>query len=194
MMIHNSSHLLLIVLIVVLLCSWIAQADLGFYENSIASYEPLANLNLNQTFIARNSLTVSSNPFAGTNNTVYVTFIGDFASSGPHALNGLQDPSVTYDISVPLDRLIGNLHSVWVENPDYDSLLLSAWKIRLRENVYELAVQETWLQTFDPVLFAETGDGFSPFADITLPSSSTLLLSVAKSYFFYSEVGLYTAN
>lgn len=169
-------------------------ADQKVYKNSVASREPNAHLNLEIPFIAHNSITINSNPFSGTNNTLYVTYVGDFSSSGPHAIPNLQIPSSLVSYSILLDRTIGQLQSVWIENKGYDSLLLSSWQIRIREHIYELKVEKTWLETWDAQLAEDVGDGFSPDADIKLPSSPTLLFPVTSNLVYYTDVGMFTDN
>lgn len=169
-------------------------ADQKVYENSVASREPNAHLNLEIPYIAHNSITINSNPFSGTNDTLFVTYIGDFSSSGPHAIPNLQFPSSLVSHSILLDRTIGQLQSVWIENKGYDSLLLSSWQIRIREQIYELKVDKTWLESWDAQLAEDVGDGFSPDADIKLPSSPTLLFPVTSSLVYYTDVGVFTDN
>lgn len=169
-------------------------ADEKHYQNSIASIEPGSHLNLEIPFIAHNTIAVNSNQFSGTNETIFVTYIGDFSSSGPHPLHDLTNPSSIVSTSILLDRTIGQLHSVWIENKGYDALLLSSWQIRIRESVYELSIEDKWLESYDAVLAAEEGDGFSPEADIKLPSSPTQLLTVKSTSLYYTDIGLHTDN
>lgn len=173
---------------------FLVQADEEFYQNSLAAFVPQLYPSLSNTYLARNVITLSSNPYAGTDSVLYITYIGDYSSSGPHAIGNLTTPSEVITNNITLDRRIGNLQSIWVENQGYDSLLISAWSVRIRENVYDIAIPEIWIETFDPILKASTGDGYSPDADLTLPSSCTLLLDVSNSYLYYSSTGLYTEN
>jgi hypothetical protein len=169
-------------------------SDQTFYSDTYAANDPGAFVNLNKITYAHNNIVLSSNQYSGTNGSMFITYVGDFSSSGPHILGNLTTPGTEYISTIQLDRIIGTLSSVWVENAEYDSLLISTWKIRIQEVVYELEIPQIWLETFDPTLAAQAGDGFSPDANIMLPSSSTLLLNVKSSYFQYSSVGIYTGN
>lgn len=187
-------------LLVIIICYlymqsyFVVRADEGFYKDSLAAFVPELYPSLTNTYLARNIITLSPDPYAGTNNTVYATYIGDFSSSGPHAIVNLTTPASVITNNVTLDRRIGNLQSIWIENQGYDSLLISTWSVRIRENIYDIAIPEIWLQTFDPILKASTGDGYSPNADLNLPSSCTLLLEVSQSYLYYSSTGLNAEN
>jgi hypothetical protein len=114
-------------------------------------------------------------------------------SSGPTALGVFNLSGIVHDFVIPLEREIGKLTGIWLENPGYDSLLLASMRCRINEHVYLLEIPKVWLETFNPSLVNNNNeDGFSPNADLSLPSSSTIYLPVMDSYYDYNYFGLYT--
>lgn len=171
----------------------ICNADLGYYKDTNGANIGNINIGLDVKKIAQMNIVVSGNNYAGSNDIVYVTFVGDFASAGPTPIGPFNNPGATVDISVQLEREIGEFKGIWVENPGYDSLLLNHIRCRIGSNVHEIPFPQTWLETFNPSIINNLNqDGFSPEADIDLPSSSTLFLPVQSTYLYYTSVGLYT--
>ena len=126
----------------------------------------------------------SSSSYSGTSDSIYATFIGDKATSGPHDLGSFSDGS-TVTVDITLDKLVGNLNSVLLYTTGTDGWLLSESTCELDGRVYALQGRRQWLDSLDTALLKEYGDGFEPFAQEdsrTLPASPTLLLSVLDSW------------
>lgn len=167
-------------------------ADEAFYQLSDAAFHSDVQLDLAPADlpIVKMNLLVSNDAHAATTHPLFGTFIGSFSSSGPHNLGVLSVVGQTYEPSVQLEREVGELRGIQLEVQGPDSLLLSTASVLIGSTVFELAVAEQWVEVWDPaVALANGGDGFSPDASSSLPSSSTLLLPVSDSYLFYSSTG-----
>jgi hypothetical protein len=185
--------LLLIINLLVIVSFYSVSADLGYYKDTNAAYIGNIHLGFDVNKIVQMNIVVSGNGYAGSTDTIYVTFVGDFASTLPTPIGPFNTPGANVNIQVPLEREIGEFKGIWIENPGYDSLLLNHIRCRIGSNVHEIPFPQTWLETFNPSIINKNNqDGFSPEADIDLPSSSTLYLPVQSTYLFYTSVGLYT--
>jgi hypothetical protein len=168
------------------------KADQSFYMNTNGAEDPTIHLNLGVNKIVRMYILVDGDSYAGTTNNIRATFVGDFASSGPTLLGSFPKPSTAYELSIPLEREIGTLQSIWIENTGHDSLLLSQIRCRINSDVYQLDIPRVWLHTYNPAIInANNENGFTPDADISLPSSSTLLLPVSSQYLDYNYFGVF---
>lgn len=126
----------------------------------------------------------SSTPYSGTSDSIFITFIGDFATSGPHVLGSFGDGSKV-SVDITLDKLVGNLKSVLLHTSGTDGWLLSESTCEMSGRVYSLRGPRQWLDSLDTGLLKEYGNGFEPFAQEdakTLPASPTLMLSVFNSW------------
>jgi len=147
-------------------------ADEQFYQDNNAAFVSTSNVNLFEApYVAHMNITVHHNRDAGCHQVVYTTLIGDFASSGPHALPLLSYPGRAYVFDLPLSREIGQLKNIWMENPSSDSLLLSEWKLRIENINYIMDVQKAWLQKYSPT---------TPPSDIHEGSKSTQMVNVKE--------------
>lgn len=123
----------------------------------------------------------SSSSYSGTSDIIYGSFIGDIATSGSHALGSFGDGS-TVVVDITLDRLIGPLKGLLLFTNGTDGWLLSESTCEIEGRVFALHGKKQWLDSLDLDLLNEHGDGFEPFAQITLPASPTMLLSVYDSW------------
>mmetsp|Transcript_9558 Transcript_9558/g.15889 ORF Transcript_9558/g.15889 Transcript_9558/m.15889 type:complete len:188 (+) Transcript_9558:28-591(+) len=127
----------------------------------------------------------SSSTYSGTSDSIYGSFIGDFATSGPHDLGSFDEGSkITLDVT--LHKVIGNLNSVLLFTNGTDGWLLSEGSTcEIDGRVFALEGRRQWLDGLDLELLQQYGDGNEPFAQEdtrTLPSSPTLMLSVVNSW------------
>lgn len=164
--------LLYLFLVICLSFSYVS-ADQKFYRDSNAAFVSTSNINLNRyPYVAHMNITVHINRDAGSHSPLYATLIGDFASSGPHALPVLLSyPGRAYPFDLTLSREIGQLKSIWVENQSSDSLKLSQWVLRLENIDYVIDIPDIWIQKYSPT---------TPKSDIHAGSTSTLLLNVKE--------------
>ncbi|RYH16941.1 hypothetical protein EON65_29320 [archaeon] len=185
---------MLCVILVSLLVS-VVLGDQTYYQNSVAAFLSYSNLNLAPVKlpVAYVEVLLSSDQYAGTTSPLYATFVGTFSSSGPHLIGTLIQPKTKYTPSIQLQREIGELVNIWFDINGTDSLLISTLNVRMDSNVYLLDMPQQWLEKWDPVQAASDskGDGFSPEAVISLPSSPTLLATVTSSYRHYTTTGLH---
>ena len=166
-------------------------ADQSFYRNSIGAPDGTVYLNLEMRKIAHLTIVIDGNEFAGTTDSITATFVGDFSSSDPISLGSFPSAGMAYSRSFPLQREIGTLKGVWLENTGYDSVLFAQFRCRIQSGNYELQTSRTWLETWDPsIVDGNNNDGFSPDSDIVLPSSSTLYFPVQSEYFEYTPQGI----
>ena len=88
---------------------------------------------------------------AETNDDIYATFVGDFATSGPHRLGSFQRGSENQQALV-LNRKIGKLQGVFLENKSgTDGWLLRYLVCQILDSVYDFTINPTWLSNFDTV-------------------------------------------
>lgn len=165
-------------------------ADLGVYSSSNAAFAGQDNTDLRPGTapVLRAVATTASGPLAGTTDTIYATFIGDFSSSGPHPLGSFASGSVE-TVDVQLSRKIGQLQSVFLETTGTDGWVLSGLTCVLGGLSYRLAVTEMFLDKFSPSLAAETGNGYEPNSQRNLDASSTMELFVESSTQLFTSTG-----
>lgn len=185
--------------LVLLICMtlYCVLGDQGFYVNSHAAFVPASNINLLHPPKATCEILTSSTTDAETYDTIYVVLMGDFSNSGPHILNDgvVFQRGSTVQVSIQLDRRIGNLVSIQLQTKGFDAWLPSQIECSIGNIRYEVAVPLQWLDKLDPVSEALYGDGFSPNAqDPTIPSSSNIEMPVKSSALLYTVTGLVTAS
>lgn len=189
-----SSHSILSTLIFLTLLVLYTYADQKYYVNSDAAFNPGAHPNAKATSVVHSTVTLANNQFAASPNMIYITFIGQFANSGPHAFGIFSTVGQRYSFTTALEREIGEVQGVYLENQGTDNVLFQTITLRIRENVYEINVTPVWLEQLDAALDASTGNGRNPEVDIAYPSRSTQLFDVKLKYLFYDYNGLYTAD
>lgn len=166
-------------------------ADMGYYQNTEAISFSHASINLLNPVDAYVTVILSSNQFAASDYPIYISFIGSFSTSGPHLFTeAFSSPGATYNSVIRLEREIGNLQKVYLENKYNDSVLIELISVRIKKTLYHFTIDENkWLQTFSrEIALVNNGDGFSPDADIKLNSSPTLLFYVEKTSSYYSTI------
>lgn len=167
-------------------------ADEKFYQNSIAAFNSKAYPNLAAEIPEISlSLSVANQTYAASNDTLYSTFIGSFSSSGPHALGTFSQVAASYNLTVSLNRHIGDLSSLWLELDGYDGLLIDSISCKVKSKLYEFTVAKQWLQVWQPQLQSAKNHGYEPEASSSgLPSSSTMLVPVYRTLLLYTDTGL----
>jgi hypothetical protein len=172
------------------------QGDIGYYDNTNAESVTDENLSNHPNPVADVALRTSNSYLAGTTDTVYATFIGDFSSSGPHALGSFTQGEKS-DIVVTLDRVIGELKKVLMHKDGIDGYLLSNMQVRMRDKIYELSGPRQWLDNLDvdtEALYPASG-GYEPDVQESsdeVPAATALELTVEGYINYYSETGIYT--
>lgn len=146
---------------------------------------------------------------AGTLDTIYISLVGDFSSSDPFPIGSFTQSSSRV-VDIPLQRPIGNLKYAYLQTNGTDGWLLSKMHCILNETVtqtnlnplsnpfqdiqlqrkYEFVSPiNQWIDTFDPTIFKLYGNGYSPNAQVEIPSSSTLEVQVTTSYLIVPNTG-----
>ena len=121
------------------------QSDQGYYSDTGA-------IGLNQDFLISAfpivSLTVrTSNAYlAGTVNSIYATFVGEFSSSGTHNLGSFA-VGTTVQVNVTLSRNIGRIQSLILANNQSDGWLPLYIQCIHDDEWYEFGVQSQWIST-----------------------------------------------
>lgn len=171
-----------------------ALADEGFYVDTNAVNDNSDNSLTTPIPTIEMEIITSNAYLAGTNDTVYATFIGDFSTSGPHSIGSFQTGSSVIR-TVPLQRVIGNLQSVLMQKDGYDGWLIADLECRLKNVKYHLTrPSRQWLANLNSNTEALYGNGYEPNAQENLsdlPASSTLLLDVASSVNLFTAAGPY---
>lgn len=152
-------------------------ADLYDYSNTVAHFAGDAYLNTLYVPKVYTEFKTSRSYMATTDDHVYITFVGDFSSSGPHNVGSFQIGQ-TQEVTTQLDRVIGDLRSVVFQKNGTDGWLLGSMRCRINLKHYEFESPTQWLDNFDPDTFAEHGNGYEPLAQSNLPASSQMQLLV----------------
>lgn len=183
---------LLIVLVVIISVI----ADQTFYKYSSSAYLGYEYLDLT-TSPTINVEIILSKAFlsSGSADDVYATYIGDFSSSGPHLFsNKFADINTNYKEDIKLERQIGTLQSIYFEIKGTDNLLLDRVICQLDGEVYILHSPMQFLARWDIDLarnLTRNNNQGSGYEELSIPSSSTLLVSVNSSYTNYDDLGIF---
>jgi len=182
-----------------LLCALLATAlaDQFVYTDTNAGELVYENLLQAPLPVALLTIRTSNTYLAGTTDQILLTFKGDFSVSGPHAI-GPFATGVKSEVSVTLDRVIGNLKSILLYKAGSDSYLLGELKCRIGNKLFEMTGPRQWLDALDAATEAAypASRGFEPLAqedDAALPAAPTLVLTVENEQFFYTTIGLAAA-
>lgn len=192
-----SPHILLLISLLGLVYNCLIlpiQSDEKFYRDSNAAYLEYAEINLSTAPTAHVSVLLANDRYSGSTHPLYGTFVGKFSSSGPHNLGIFPTPGSSYQTDILLERKIGEVVGLWIENQNNDSLLFTEIKVRILDLIYEFEVPNMWIQKLDPTLEATTGDGYSPNSDLRLNSSSTYYLTPKSTYQYFDYTGLHNLN
>mmetsp|Transcript_7246 Transcript_7246/g.10783 ORF Transcript_7246/g.10783 Transcript_7246/m.10783 type:complete len:182 (+) Transcript_7246:144-689(+) len=134
--------------------------------------------------------------YAGTQDTIYALFTGDFASSGPYSIGSFEDGSQEV-VRIPLDKVIGKLTHILLYTNGTDGWLMSDFKCIIDSSLYEFSWQRQWLDTLDPTLLELYGNGHEPYAqesDSELPGQATQMLTVVNEMLLTDQSGRYRPN
>jgi len=137
---------------VLLIICWLGAyclADEGLYVNSNSALIGNENLDLRIAPFIFCSIGTSNAYLSGTVDDIYVTFIGSFASSGPHKIGPYSVGSMN-DVSIQLQRVIGDLTTVAFQTFGFDGWLLSTLQCRISSTWYEFTNPNIWLEDLDP--------------------------------------------
>jgi hypothetical protein len=167
-----------------------------FYDDTNAESVGTENLSNHPLQTLEIDLRTSHTYLAGTNDTVYITFVGDFSVSGPHDLAQNFTAGQISNIQVPLDRRIGELKNVLLHKDGTDGYLWSSMRVRIKDVIYEMTGPRQWLDNQDATTEALYPDsnGFEPNSQQTtdeVPVGASLTLSVLNTLYYYDSTGLY---
>ena len=180
--------MLLIPLLICLLVKF-ACSDEEVFVDSDAAFVGNSEVNLLLPPTIINEVVTSNIYDAGTVNPVYITYIGQFSSSGPHSLGGFMRGS-TRTVVVQLTRKIGNLVKIVLQTNATDNWLMSEMHCQMEQINYELRGPRIWLDALNPLNEALYENGFSASAQIDLPSSSHIEITVTDQILVYSYTGV----
>ena len=183
-------------LLVALLLLLVSRADEGYYENTNAEDTPDETGITTTRQVLEVTIHTSSTYLAGTTDTIYATFSGEFAVSGPHALGSSFTEGSAKTVAVTLARGIGHLLSIQLQKKGSDSFLLGRMEVRQKDVRWEMHGERRWLsqlQNSNEMTYG-IGSGYEPLAQEAtdeLPASSTLLLTAVRGATVYSSQGDY---
>ena len=169
--------------------------DIGVYDDTNANSVPYENLSNHPAPAVEINLRTSNSYLAGTTDTVYATFVGDFSVSGPHALGSFAQSDQS-DVTIQLDRIIGELTSVILHKDGSDGYLLSNMRVRMVDKIFEMTGPRQWLDNFDmdtAALYPDS-EGYEPNVHEDtgdVPAATALHLSVENVFNYYESTGIY---
>ena len=184
----------LLLVCALLITSW---ADQFVYTDTNAGEQVYENLLQVPLPVAVLHVRTSNTYLAGTTDQLLLTFKGDFSVSGPHAVGPFATGDKS-DVSVTLDRVIGNLQSILLHKDGADSYLLGELRCRIGNKQFEMTGPRQWLDKLDAATEAAypASRGFEALAqegEDSLPAASTLTLTVQNEQYYYTTIGLAAA-
>lgn len=140
---------------------------------------------------ARLLITTSRTSYSGTDDNIYATFIGDFATSGPYSIGTFEEGGEVMR-NIPLQHLIGDLQAIHLYNNGTDGWLMTDFKCFIDSHVYEFEWERQWLDTIDPVLLELYGNGYEPQAQAHyVPALSTQTILTTTKTLLTDISGIY---
>lgn len=165
-------------------------ADVGDYSDTEAVIRNNEQTDLLDPPVADVQVFTSFSYLAGTTDTIMITFIGNFAHSGPHVLNSA--PLVEgerVDLTVQLDRKIGELRKIQLENYGHDGWLMSSLKCIMGDVSYTLNGERQWVDSLQSDAVRGFTDGLEPDVQEPVKVAPKLMWSVTEVRKMYSQVG-----
>ena len=161
--------------------------DQGDYSDTNAIINTEGNPDISDPIRLKLSIATSKQYLAGTVNTITATFVGDFASSGPHSLDTFAQGEKK-EILISVSR-IGNLKEIIFRNMGTDGWLLGNVQCQIEDQLYILSATNHWVDSYDPVLYATTGNGYEPGDQLQLHAAPSLHVPVQQVVQMYSLNG-----
>ena len=132
---------------------------------------------------------------AGTDDNIYVSFIGSFASSGPHRIGPYERGALDDNKEIILDKQIGELKSFFFQKIDgFDGWMLSTLSCTLQGVLYETTIgldDERWLDVYSiDIASANEGNGYEPDQAQEKFASPTMEILVTGATKQYSDTGV----
>jgi len=132
---------------------------------------------------------------AGTDDNIYVSFIGSFASSGPHRIGPYERGELDDNKEIILDKQIGELKSFFFQKIDgFDGWMLSTLSCTLQGVLYETTIgldDERWLDVYSiDIASANEGNGYEPDQAQEKFASPTMEILVTGATKQYSDTGV----
>ena len=179
---------------ILFVCFIVTHCDEGYYVDTNAAFIGDQNLDLRHPPTIFCQIGTSSLYLADTSDSLYITFVGSFSSSGPHQIGPFLIGSVK-SYSIQLDRVIGDLLSATFQTSGSDGWLLSTLSCRILSTWYDFATSSIWLESLDPNLATDStitniyGDQLQNLQG-SVVASSNYQIYVSNTYNDYNAVGL----
>lgn len=175
--------MLLILLFTILI--QLVYSDQRFYADTNAESVPDIYTMNDYKQIMQLKVITSNKYLANTVDNIYITFIGDFSTSGPHSIGSQATVGGIVDITIYLHRIIGRLQSVLFQKQGNDAWLLSSLTCTSSGVTYEIQPQnQQWLSVFNQVTGElYNGNGYEPNAAeelSDLPAGAVITLPVTN--------------
>lgn len=116
---------------------------------------------LSATFVEM-IVTTSWATYADSGDNIEATFHGDLSTSGPHIIGPYLNRGVTLKQNLTLDRFIGPLTHIVVQNRGFDGWLPSRVSCIYNRYMYTFDFPKTWLNSFDYDSYLDEGNGYEP--------------------------------
>jgi hypothetical protein len=107
-------------------------------------------------------VTTSWSMYADSGDAIEVTFHGQLSTSGPHNLGPFITRGETVKQNVTLDRFIGPLDHITLQNRGHNGWLPSRVNCVYNDYLFTFGFPKTWLNSFDYDAFLEEGNGYEP--------------------------------
>jgi len=107
-------------------------------------------------------VTTSWTMYSDSDNNIEATFYGELSTSGPHEIGPFIERGQTLKQNVSLDRFIGPLQYITLQNRGFNGWLPSRVNCVYNRYYYTFNFPKTWVNSFDYDRFLEEGNGYEP--------------------------------
>lgn len=108
------------------------------------------------------TVTTSWAVYSDSNDTIEATFHGELSTSGPHDIGPFMNRGGTIKQNITLDRFIGPMTHITLQNRGFDGWLPSFITCVYRRYSHTFKFPKTWLNSFDYNSYLEEGNGYEP--------------------------------
>ena len=98
----------------------------------------------------------------------------------------------TSTITIQLDRNIGDLLQINLQNYDNDGWIFTTFICQLNQIKYHFQVQKPyqWLQNYNKNLDLLYENGFEPYEQVDYQSTDNMILNIFNQVFIYTPTGI----
>ena len=130
--------------------------------------------------------------YSDSTDLIEATFHGELSTSGPHPLGPYLTRGETMKQNITLDRYVGPLKYIQLQNRGHDGWLPSRISCIYDRYLYNFNFPKTWLNSFDYDSFLEERNGYEPRVqqnEVEVNSAEVMVLEIRNSVKLNSLTG-----